>query len=61
MGNPMQPLKPSGLFSVTKTPELKENFSSRSDSYFILLPFERNSVTAFLAVLTKTTPSESDN
>jgi hypothetical protein len=57
----MQPRNPSGLFRVTNTPELKENFSSRSDSNFILLPFERNSVTAFLAVLTKTTPSESDN
>jgi len=41
--------------------ELKENFSSCSDSNFSLLPFERNPVTALLAVLTKKTPSESDN
>jgi hypothetical protein len=61
MGNPMHPRSPSGLFSVTNTPELKENFFSYSASNFILFPFERNSVTACLVVLTKKTPSESDN
>ena len=61
MGNTMNPLSPSGLFSVTNTPESKENFFSCSASNYILFPLERNSVTACLAVLTKRTPSESDN
>ena len=60
-GNPIHPRNPPVLFSVTNTPELNENFFSNSGSNLILLPFERNSVTAFLAVLTKTAPSESDN
>ena len=60
-GNPIHPRSPPVLFSVTNTPELNENFFSNSGSNLILLPFERNSVTAFLEILTKTAPSESDN